>query len=586
MPKFRHEAPHSIPDVETLDDLLGDRSDRSPNVKTIHMLSPSEKEQTHLVTFGKRKTDIDGDPEGIWYRWAGNIAHPQHPRMGAVLEPIFSKLTATAFTSSVELTCIAKMLARIPKDDIKTIAKEESDDHGYRVILENDEEVTVCFCLGGRKVRLMQAFDIDVDLSDSYGDSNRTKRCEARTAELVPEGRMPINVQQYLMAKILKRDSLPHLSDRKSEEFSLNLRSSAQEQYWMQMSTDERQEVCRIAAQKHEDLEIQLMLVRANWRYQWINNKKDKDYFHQYVRDEGAAKHVLQLIDDDIFIVTDVNRKTIFANFEKLCDAMFSGETTDLLARGLDMWSFFVPLPSPESKRHVVDRWVRKIHPELDPERATVGGLPAAKMAVAHYGCWSMQTDPHGNLIIRTADSRCAQIIRWQESAQPLAYLPAFQKAVLGKTTEIIRFLLLSLDPGLYQEYCEVWDNVPEEQRVRHKDSNDYFKGVAGLCTFGDYTGGAMCIPQLGIKVPYRPGTHHDSCRQFVWRKLGRSEPAGKEKKKKEAAMRQNPPCINTGHDEDDLQWTNQELHGPGALPLNSSSSSSASTGSAENRSY
>ncbi|RYP11701.1 hypothetical protein DL767_011022 [Monosporascus sp. MG133] len=523
------------------------------------------------------------------------------------------------------------MLARIPKDDVKRIAKEESDDHGYRVIIENDEEVTVCFCLGGRKVRLMQAFDIDVDLSDSYGDSNRTKRCEARTAELVPEGRMPINVQQCLMAKILKRDPLPHLSDRKMEGLFLNLRSSAQEQYWMQMSTDERQEVCRIAAQEHEDLETQLMLVRANWRCQWINNKKDKDYFHQYVRDEGAAKHVLQPIDDDIFIVTDANRKTVFANFEKLCDAMFSRETTDLLARGLDMWSFFVPLPYPESKRHVVDSWVRKIHPELDPERATVGGLPAAKMAVAHYGCWSMQTDPHGNLIIRTADSRCAQIIRWQESAQPLAYLPAFQKAVLGKTTEIIRFLLSSLDPGLYQEYCEVWDNVPEEQRVvtnerdfltlfavgingytqRHKDSNDFFKGVAGLCTFGDYTGGAMCIPQLGIKVPYRPGTcvllrgsdmdhyvedfsgprfftigtHHDSCRQFAWRKLGRPEPAGKEKKKKEAAMRQNPPCINTGHDEDDLQWTNQELHGPGALPLNSSSSS-ASAGSAENRPY
>ncbi|RYP93252.1 hypothetical protein DL770_000627 [Monosporascus sp. CRB-9-2] len=461
------------------------------------MLSPSEKEQTHLVTFGKRKTDIDGDPEGIWYRWAGNIAHPQHPRMGAVLEPIFSKLTTTAFTSSVELTCIAKMLDRIPKDDVKTIAKEESNDHGYRVIIENDEEVAVCFCLGGRKVPLMQAFDIDVDLPDSYGDSNRTKRCEARTAELVPEGRVPINVQQYLMAKMLKRDPLPHLSDWKMEGFFLNFQSSAQEQYWMQMSTDERQE--------------------------WINEKKDKDYFH---------------------------------------------------------------------------RWVRKIHLELDPERATVRGLPAAKMAVAHYGCWSMQTDPHANLIIRKADSRCAQIIRWQESAQPLAYLPAFQKAVLGKTTEIILFLLLSLDPGLYQEYCEVWDNAPEEQRV----------AFAGLCTFGDYTGGTMCIPQLGIKVPYRPGTcvllrgsdmdhyvedfsgprfftigtHHDSCRQFAWRKLGRPEPAGKEKKRKEAAMRQKLPCINTGHDEDDLQWTNYELHGPGALPLNSSSSS-ASAGSAEN---
>jgi hypothetical protein len=30
----------------------------------------------------------------------------------------------------------------------------------------------------------------------------------------------------------------------------------------------------------------------------------------------------------------------------------------------------------------------------LDPSKATVETLPNAKMAVAHYGCWSHKGDP------------------------------------------------------------------------------------------------------------------------------------------------------------------------------------------------
>jgi hypothetical protein len=34
-----------------------------------------------------------------------------------------------------------------------------------------------------------------------------------------------------------------------------------------------------------------------------------------------------------------------------------------------------------------VDRYIRRIHPELDAQKATVEQLPRAKMAVAHLGC-------------------------------------------------------------------------------------------------------------------------------------------------------------------------------------------------------
>ncbi|EMR64086.1 hypothetical protein UCREL1_8954 [Eutypa lata UCREL1] len=532
MPKFRHDAPACIPDAETLDSLLGVTCDRKPDIKTIHMLDESEKKRTGLST---------------------------------VLKPIFSELIATEFTPSQALIRISNMLARVPQDDMNIIAKEESEHHEYEVVAENDEEVTICFRLGDRRVRLMQALDIDMKDSDSYTDCSRSKRCEERAADLVQESRMPIDVQQYLMAKILKNAPMPELSKKKQEGFFHSLRSSAQQQYWMEMSAYERKEVRQLAAQKHEDLETQLVL---------------------YVTDECAAKQVLQLVDEDIFIVTDANRRVIFANFEKLCQAMFDQEVADLLARAYDMWSFFVALPYPESKRHVVDNWVRKIHPELDPERATVGDLPVAKMAIAHYGCWSMQTDPYGEFVIRTADSRCGQIIRQVEYSKPLAYMTMFQKAVLGKASELIRFLIASLDPDLYSQYCEVWDNMPDDQRIttnerdfltlfavgingytqRHRDDHDFFKGMAGLCTFGDYVD--HYIEDYSGPRFFTIGTHHESSRRSAWRKLGRVGSECKEEKRKEEVMREIPPCVNTWYDKDDLEWTNEELHGPAALPL------------------
>jgi hypothetical protein len=81
MPLRRHDAPSSIPDSETIETLLGRPSKESPGTKTLQQLSDEERKQINLITFGRRQRVIQGDPEGIWFRWAGNVAHPLDPRM-------------------------------------------------------------------------------------------------------------------------------------------------------------------------------------------------------------------------------------------------------------------------------------------------------------------------------------------------------------------------------------------------------------------------------------------------------------------------------------------------------------------------
>lgn len=83
------------------------------------------------------------------------------------------------------------------------------------------------------------------------------------------------------------------------------------------------------------------------------------------------------------------------------------------------MWYFNTPLPAPESKRHSVDHYICKIHPELDMEKATVANLPKAKKAVVHYGTYAMAGHRDGRRVCRTEDSRFSRSVD-QENSQSL----------------------------------------------------------------------------------------------------------------------------------------------------------------------
>jgi hypothetical protein len=128
-------------------------------------------------------------------------------------------------------------------------------------------------------------------------------------------------------------------------------------------------------------------LVGANWQSGRNNGARDPDYFRQYLRDQQAATHVWKTVAEDILVVADKNRQVLFASFDKLGQFLYGKEVVDLITRALDMWSFYAPIPAPETARHVIDNYIRRIHPELDSPKATVEQLPNAKVAVAHYSC-------------------------------------------------------------------------------------------------------------------------------------------------------------------------------------------------------
>ncbi|EOO01548.1 hypothetical protein UCRPA7_2941 [Phaeoacremonium minimum UCRPA7] len=379
----------------------------------------------------------------------------------------------------------------------------------------------VSFRLKTTTVCLVHAKELDKTDKKSYDNSTRAKASTMGMANAFSEKPMPIEIQQYLMAKILSENPAAYndqigketCGDSKqsrdaNKSIFASLRSLAREMYWLDMTPIERAEIqdAAGAAGTTSELGTCLQVIQSNWFPKWNNGHWDADHFRNYLTDQTAAENVWGLIQEDIFIVVDKNLQVVFANIEKLADLLFGHDVVDLLERAIDLWSFYNPLPFPETSRHVVDRYVRRIHPELDPSKATVETLPNAKMAVAHYGCWAHKGDPQGRNIWPTKDSL---IGRMDTREMCLRLFPRFAKAVFGKTSSIIRFLVQPLDEGYYRECLEVFENLPNDARLpvgeenwislfalgingytqRHRDVGDIQGGLAGLFTLGRYKG-------------------------------------------------------------------------------------------------
>lgn len=551
MPSLRADAPSHVPDEETLDSLLGQRnqsSKASSKVKPLQKLTPSQRQRTGLIELGKRKMRIQGDPWGNYLSWAGNVGHPEDMRMYDILNPLYEKLQDYKIQETEDVKAIREFLEMVPTMDVQALVSNLGNDGQYEVLVNNDTEITVTCRIGSMSVRLMQAKDIDVDDTKSFAATKRAALSAAKTKQLTPDPPMSIDLQQYLLALDLVDDSKWHdlekreqsIASKKEElgadttrdetntkklaklhkeevryqrdvaKYFKKSRATIREQYWLQKTPLQRAQ-CRSAsleADRSGDTRLRrkLDIVKENWQHKWNKLWLDDDFFHHYLIDQTAAEHAWDLVEEDVLIVTDRNRRVILANIEKLGEFLFGQEAMETLVRCLDMWKFFTPLPLPETSRHVVDEYVRRLHPELDPSAVTIDQLANAAMAVAHYGCWSRKGDPHGTNIVPTLDTRFA---RSDVLEYPADLFPGFAKAALGMASRITRFLVQPLDPAYYDECVRVFSSLPANARVstddedfislfalgingytqRHRDVKDISGGLAGLFSTGDYKG-------------------------------------------------------------------------------------------------
>ncbi|KAK8086019.1 hypothetical protein PG994_000993 [Apiospora phragmitis] len=363
---------------------------------------------------------------------------------------------------------IRNLLAKIPTTDIRQLAKDASTDHNFSILRDNSQEIVVEFSVASKT---------------RYMDTGQ------RLRELFSEAPMTTEVQQLLMARIIKEngDYPPwakhqmgfemEVNPRKFRKDLENLRTEAQERFWLYSSRSERDALRHTTGHYDDWIKNLVTVIKGNWRKNWDNGRPDQDLFRHYPRDKIAAGQVWELVDADVLVVVDAKRRVILANVEAAAQLLFGPDIVRELNRTVGM--------------------------------ATLAELPNAKMAVAHYGCWSKEEgDPRGNHVFTSADCFFGGT---RANHLPRKVFPWFCKSVLNKVSEVIRLLVEPLDPVFYETCRTVCKALDADDHIKttddeHRDTSDIRGGLTGLFTLGQYTGGNLCLPQLGIKVPYAPG--------------------------------------------------------------------------------
>ena len=373
MPSLRADTPGHVPDSETLEYLLGERSTlkgRPRTIKTLGQLTPEERLKTGMACLERRDIHIHGDPYGISPVWAGNVGHPYDDRMSEVMAPVFKRIKEITSQNSSQrnIARLRSLLERVRAMPINELATSLADDERFAVCHTVPEETSVSFKMGTQSVRVLQLHDVDGNVAKTFSKNARAQASSKKVSDAFQEMPMPITTQKYLMSREMENTSkqLPgNMTAR--ERYMGHLRGAVQEQYWTRMTPLERDEINAAAAiNATEPLSLYREDLENHWPSHWNGGYYDREYYHQYMRDSFAAKNVWSTIEEDVFIVMDCNRNPIFTSVQGLSQLLIGEEATDILTRILDLWSFFTPLPSPESQRHVVDNYIRKLHPELD----------------------------------------------------------------------------------------------------------------------------------------------------------------------------------------------------------------------------
>ncbi|RYO94045.1 hypothetical protein DL766_004100 [Monosporascus sp. MC13-8B] len=605
------EAQASELDGTVIELLLAEKNSARPRIPALQDLSPAERAQTNLVDIDKLNLTIPGDPYGKKYRWAGNVSHLEGRRMSPLMNKIFERLNTITPAENETVQQLQTFLHGVRNQGKKElVAKLEEQTKISPVVIQDDAERLIIRCYIDQKnrwtARLIEIRGVDVQDRDSF-ETQQSKQFDQQAETCLGEEKVPSSTIKFIIAQWL---SAPAGEVKQPSEQSLyELRTKAQENYWMHMNHAERTSVRFLSKLGTPSLREAFGVIEKVWKPAWEKECFHPDYFRQYKLDEIISKQLLPLYGEHIIVATSKNGEVLFASIENLQQRLWGQTSLELQTRFIDMWAHLTPLPDPETKRHQVDNYVRKLHPSLDMAKVDVVGLQKARMCIAHYGTWCTPTDHEGVQLYLTEDSVFSRS-RGQGIAQ--SQFSNLCKRVFAKASKTMQFLLQELDPEYLSDCREIYKALPLENRIhcredggehltlyalginphtmRHADTNGIRKGYAGLLTFGDYEGGNLCLPQLGFKVPYRPGacailrgdriqhfvsdyrggrylvvgTNHEKVKRHAYRLLGRSvlrDPGGAEELEADW-------CVNEqGNDEDEeIAYTNEELHGAGVL--------------------
>ncbi|RYO98369.1 hypothetical protein DL764_007096 [Monosporascus ibericus] len=239
--------------------------------------------------------------------------------------------------------------------------------------------------------------------------------------------------------------------------------------------------------------------------------------FYQHLRDRASAADpdIYTCAEGDAVVILDRNGEVVLVSSSRLFQRLFGDAMMQKVDLALRKWTTIAVLPQPHSARHRVDELIRRGHPELNMELATtLQELEEWASCVVQYETWGMKG--HGSRdVFLTADTKLemAASARMPRDSCSAVWRPGSTRRCIEASRGLAREDRMGVSAPNWATLCVPGINSFTE---RHVDKNGIKLGFASLIPLGDYKGGDLCFPQLGIKLEYQT----EGCVMFWGAKL------------------------------------------------------------------
>ncbi|KAI0394287.1 hypothetical protein F5Y17DRAFT_466372 [Xylariaceae sp. FL0594] len=475
-------------------------------------------EDVPIVQYNKENKQIPGD-NGWKMKECGNICHwTSRTRVRRFHETVrqldFRKIR------NPEISLVQSFLADLVRNGPETARTEGT------VIKDSDNDLVISLTAHGLQVRVWQLKDVDCKDKESYRNAPRAKSTDKASTQLMEktEPIMGRAVENLLMVQRIAQEKAPCMPMyRKTKANPLprenrkpwykEMRLGACRQFWLKTTREQRDEWREQAQNPPPELKSLTDQIKAEDKSHTV------DSFWSYQRDEAAAavESIYTTLTEHIIVVFDKNDQVVLCRFQSLFQFLYGEGTIKTMNSTIRQWSAMPALPLADNTRHMVDEYILQKHPELDLEKArTLKEIYKRHQWVVHYGTWAMKSRSNPDHIHLTPDTRFnrAQPRSHNVPVMPDVAFPAFRQRVMGLGSEVVRYLFRTIAPEEYQECCKVYKALPDTAKIELSKptfstltiQTDVKFGFASLVALGEYTGGDLCFPQLGIKLPYQPG--------------------------------------------------------------------------------
>ncbi|KAI9765984.1 MAG: hypothetical protein M1840_006991 [Geoglossum simile] len=225
-----------------------------------------------------------------------------------------------------------------------------------------------------------------------------------------------------------------------------------------------------------------------------------------------------------IYIALDCKGTKILSVFPNGLDVAYgtnqAKQVIDNISYNIGEYARSQPPPAVHDIRHIHHRqWVQK-NPHLASEDGCCG--------VYHWGTWTETGKDHK--VIPTKETlKGGTRSNPSDGCHAFSYRVSTMKS-FGPLTAAVDLLFSTIDPKLHKAYRAAYQRLDPGERIfcttedpkkelfplrailvntltePHVDSDDWIGGWAWISPFGNFSGGDLCLPQLGVRVPLPPG--------------------------------------------------------------------------------